>query len=40
MPNGADIIELAIHDFQKVQAHMFNAKKKMQLRTCRAVSSQ
>lgn len=27
MPNGAEIIERAINDFQKVQAHMMNAKK-------------
>lgn len=26
MPNGAEIIERAINDFQKVQSHMKNAK--------------
>lgn len=26
MPNGAEIIERAINDFQKVQDHMKNAK--------------
>lgn len=27
MPNGAEIIERALNDFQKVQTHMLNAKK-------------
>ena len=27
MPNGAEIIERALNDFQKVQTHMMNAKK-------------
>ncbi len=27
MPNGAEIIERAINDFQRVQAHMQNARK-------------
>lgn len=27
MPNGAEIIERALNDFQKVQTHMINAKK-------------
>lgn len=27
MPNGAEIIERAVNDFQKVQRHMKNAKK-------------
>lgn len=27
MPNGEEIIERALTDFQKVQAHMENAKK-------------
>lgn len=27
MPNSAEIIERAINDFQKVQAHMMNARR-------------
>ena len=27
MPNGAEIIERAVNDFQKVQSHMKNARK-------------
>ena len=27
MPNSAEIIERALYDFQKVQAHMMSAKK-------------
>ncbi|MCM1089330.1 MAG: hypothetical protein NC413_00660 [Muribaculum sp.] len=27
MPNGAEIIERTVHDFQRIQAHMKNAKK-------------
>lgn len=27
MPEGAEIIERAVHDFQKVQSHMKNAKR-------------
>lgn len=26
MPNSAEIVERTVHDFQKVQAHMRNAK--------------
>lgn len=27
MPNGAEIIERTVNDFQKIQAHMMNAKR-------------
>ena len=27
MPNGAEIVERTVHDFQRIQAHMKNAKK-------------
>ncbi|MCM1064130.1 MAG: hypothetical protein NC420_06565 [Eubacterium sp.] len=27
MPNSAEIVERTVHDFQRVQAHMRNAKK-------------
>lgn len=33
MPNGAEIIERAINDFQKVQDHMENAKSENALKT-------
>ena len=33
MPNGAEIIERAINDFQKVQAHMKNAKSENAVKT-------
>ena len=33
MPNGAEIIERAIYDFQKVQAHMLIAKEENAAKT-------
>ena len=33
MPNGAEIIERAINDFQKVQAHMIIAKEENAVKT-------
>lgn len=33
MPSGAEIIERTVHDFQKVQAHMKNAKRENALET-------
>lgn len=33
MPNNGDIIERAINDFQKVQAHMKNAKEENATKT-------
>lgn len=33
MPNGAEIIERAINDFQKVQDHMENAKSENAVKT-------
>lgn len=33
MPNGAEIIERAVNEFQRVQAHMMNAKRENAVET-------
>ena len=33
MPNGAEIIERAVNEFQRVQAHMKNAKRENAVET-------
>ncbi|MCI9488999.1 hypothetical protein AALC75_16130 [Lachnospiraceae bacterium 48-42] len=33
MPNSAEIIERAVHDFQKIQQHMKTAKKEHAIET-------
>ena len=33
MPNSAEIIERTVHDFQRVQAHMKNARKENAIET-------
>lgn len=33
MPNGAEIIKETVHEFQKIQAHMKNAKEENAVKT-------